>query len=213
MHAVRQVKKAQGSPVKRFLDVLCVVLGSPVVLPIVAYVYYRIKKDSPGGAFYYGKRLGRNGKLFKCYKFRSMYTDGEAIIKKYYFEHPEKKLEYEIYHKLDDDPRVTPFGQFIRRTSIDELPQIFNVLLGHMSLVGPRPYLPNELEDMGEAAEVILQVKPGITGYWQVNGRSNVDFESRLLMDCWYVKNRTLWMDMKLLWQTVGVVLMRKGAK
>ena len=213
LHAVRQVKKAQGSPVKRFLDVLCVVLGSPVVLPIVAYVYYRIKKDSPGGAFYYGKRLGRNGKLFKCYKFRSMYTDGEAIIKKYYFEHPEKKLEYEIYHKLDDDPRVTPFGQFIRRTSIDELPQIFNVLLGHMSLVGPRPYLPNELEDMGEAAEVILQVKPGITGYWQVNGRSNVDFESRLLMDCWYVKNRTLWMDMKLLWQTVGVVLMRKGAK
>lgn len=142
-----------------------------------------------------------------------MYTNGEEIIQKYYEEHPNKKREYGIYHKLDDDPRVTPFGNFIRRTSIDELPQIFNVLLGDMSLVGPRPYLPSELEDMGEAAETILKVKPGITGYWQVNGRSNVDFESRLLMDVWYVKNRTFLMDAKLLWQTIGVVLMRKGAK
>ena len=198
---------------KRALDLLCVICGGPLVLGIAAYTRYRIKKDSSADAIYAGKRLGQNGKLFPCYKFRSMYTNGDEILEQYYLEHPEKKAEYEKYHKLDDDPRVTPFGSFIRRTSIDELPQVWNVLLGHMSLVGPRPYLPQELEEMGEAAESIFKVKPGITGYWQVNGRSNVDFESRLLMDAWYVKHRTLWMDIRLLWQTIGVVLMKKGAK
>lgn len=198
---------------KRALDLLCVVLGGPFVLGIAAYTRHRIKKDSPGDAIYSGKRLGKNGVLFPCYKFRSMYTNGDEILEQYYLEHPEKKAEYEKYHKLDDDPRVTPFGSFIRRTSIDELPQVWNVFLGHMSLVGPRPYLPDELEDMGEYAKTILKVKPGITGYWQVNGRSNVDFESRLLMDVWYVQNRTLWLDIVLLWQTIGVVLMKKGAK
>ena len=198
---------------KRSLDLLCVLCGGPFVLGIAAYTRHRIKKDSPGDAIYAGKRLGQNGKLFPCYKFRSMYTNGDEILEQYYKEHPEKRVEYEKYHKLDDDPRVTPFGAFIRRTSIDELPQLWNVFLGDMSLVGPRPYLPQELAEMGEAAETILRVKPGITGYWQVNGRSNVDFESRLLMDVWYVKHRTLWMDIQLLWQTFGVVLMKKGAK
>ena len=202
-----------GSMVKTVFDYTLTAVGTICISPLLVYVEYRIKKDSEGDAIYSGKRLGKNGSLFKCYKFRSMYTNGDEIIQKYYAEHPEKKREYEIYHKLDDDPRVTSFGKFIRRTSIDELPQIFNVLLGNMSLVGPRPYLPNELEDMGEAADTILKVKPGITGYWQVNGRSNVDFESRLLMDVWYVKNRTLWMDVQILWKTIGVVLMKKGAK
>ena len=201
------------STAKRALDLLCVICGGPFVLGIAAYTRYRIKKDSSGDAIYAGKRLGQNGKLFPCYKFRSMYTNGDEILEQYYLEHPEKRAEFEKYHKLDDDPRVTPFGTFIRRTSIDELPQVWNVFLGHMSLVGPRPYLPKELAEMGEAAEIILKVKPGITGYWQVNGRSNVDFESRLLMDVWYVKHRTLWMDIRLLWQTIGVVMMKKGAK
>ena len=199
--------------VKTVFDYMLTAVGTICISPLLVYIAYRIKKDSVGDAIYPGKRMGKYGILFKCYKFRSMYTNGEEIIQKYYEEHPNKKREYEIYHKLDDDPRVTPFGNFIRRTSIDELPQIFNVLLGDMSLVGPRPYLPEELADMGDAAQTILKVKPGITGYWQVNGRSNVDFESRLLMDVWYVKNRTFLMDAKLLWQTIGVVLMRKGAK
>lgn len=202
-----------GNLAKTVFDYTLTAVGTICISPLLVYVAYRIKSDSQGDAIYPGKRLGKDGKLFKCYKFRSMYTNGDEIIKKYYAEHPEKKREYEIYHKLDNDPRVTPFGNIIRRTSIDELPQIFNVLLGHMSLVGPRPYLPQELEDMGEAAKTILKVKPGITGYWQVNGRSNVDFESRLLMDVWYVKHRNFWMDIQLLWQTIGVVLMRKGAK
>ena len=188
-----------GNAAKRALDLLCVICGGPFVLGIAAYTRNRIKKDSPGDAIYSGKRLGRRGKLFPCYKFRSMYVNGDEILEKYYAENPEKKAEYEKYHKLDDDPRVTPFGAFILRTSIDELPQVWNVFLGDMSLVGPRPYLSQELEQMGEYAEEILKVKPGITGYWQVNGRSNVDFESRLLMDVWYVKNRTFWMDVQLL--------------
>ena len=198
---------------KRGLDVFGVICGLPVVLPIFLYARHRIKKDSSGKVLFDGERLGVNGEHFKCYKMRSMYTNGDEILAEFYAKNPEKKLEYETYHKLDDDPRITPFGAFIRKTSIDELPQLWNVFVGDMSLVGPRPYLPSELKNMGEAAKTILQVKPGITGFWQVNGRSGVNFENRLLMDCWYVKNRSLWMDVKLLWQTVGVVLMRKGAK
>ena len=202
-----------GDIAKRGLDVCGVICGLPVILPVLWYARRRIKQDSPGKVLFDGERLGMNGEHFKCYKMRSMYTNGDAILAEYYARHPEEKLQYEKFHKLDHDPRVTPFGEFIRKTSIDELPQLWNVLVGDMSLVGPRPYLPSELADMGEAAQTILQVKPGITGYWQVNGRSGVDFENRLLMDCWYVKNRTFWMYVKLLWQTVGVVLMRKGAK
>lgn len=202
-----------GYIAKRGLDVIGVLWGLPIVIFVVYYARYRIKKDSPGKVLFDGERLGMHGELFKCYKMRSMYINGDAILAEYYVKHPEKHLQYEKFHKLDPDPRVTPFGEFIRKTSIDELPQLWNVLVGDMSLVGPRPYLPSELEAMGEAAQTILQVKPGITGYWQVNGRSGIDFEKRLLMDCWYVKNRSFWLDLKLLWQTVGVVLMRKGAK
>ena len=198
---------------KRFLDISCSLCGMVLVFPVLLYSRYRIQKESIGNVIYDDERVGIRGKMFKCYKMRSMYSNGDEILADFYEHNPEQKLEYNKYHKLDNDPRITPFGAFIRKTSIDELPQLWNVLIGDMSLVGPRPYLLSELDDMGEAAETILQVKPGITGYWQVNGRSGVDFENRLLMDCWYVKNRSFWMDVKLLWQTVGVVLMRKGAK
>lgn len=202
-----------GDIVKRIIDLTLVILGSPFVLILSIYVIYRIKKDSPGKVIYAGKRVGKNGKLFPCYKFRSMYCNGDDILEQFFKDNPDKKEEYDKYHKLDDDPRVTPFGNFIRRTSIDELPQIWNVLLGDMSLVGPRPYLPTEINEMEEAASLILTVKPGITGYWQVNGRSNVDFESRILMDRWYVKSKNLLLDIKILWQTIGVVLVKHGAK
>ena len=116
------------------------------------------------------------------------------------------------FHKLENDPRVTPFGAFMRRTSLDELPQIFNVLLGHMSLVGPRPYLPSEKEEMGEFASTVLMAKPGITGYWQTSGRSNVSFADRVRMDCWYICNWNLWLDVVMLFKTIAVVLKKKGA-
>ena len=200
------------STAKRALDLLCVICGGPFVLGIAAYTRYRLKKDSPGDAIYAGKRLGKNGVLFPCYKFRSMYTNGDEILEQYYLEHPEKKAEYEKYHKLDDDPRVTPFGSFIRRTSIDELPQVWNVLLGHMSLVGPRPYLPSEKEEMGELADTVLIAKPGITGYWQTSGRSDVSFTDRVKMDCWYICNWNFWLDIVMLFKTFVVVLNKNGA-
>lgn len=202
-----------GGKLKSVFDFVLTAAGAVAISPLLAYTAYRIHKDSPGEIVYNGERVGKDGKRFKCYKFRSMYTNGDEILKKYLEENPEKRLEWEKYHKLDDDPRVTRTGRFIRKTSIDELPQLLNVLKGEMSLVGPRPYLPWEREEMGEAYEEIIKVKPGITGYWQVHGRSNVGFESRLLMDCWYVKNRSFWLDIMLLWKTVGVVLMKKGAK
>lgn len=199
--------------VKMFFDYTLTAVGTVAISPLLFYIAYRIKQDSPGDAIYDGERIGKDGKLFKCYKFRSMYTNGDEILEKYLEENPDKKVEWETFHKLEDDPRVTPIGNFIRRTSIDELPQIFNVLKGEMSLIGPRPYMPREQEDMGEYYKDIIKVKPGISGYWQVHGRSNVTFESRLLMDKWYVHNRHLVMDIRLLWKTIGVVLDRKGAK
>ncbi len=198
---------------KMIFDYTLTAVGTVAISPLLFYIAYRIKKDSPGDVIYDGERIGKDGKLFKCYKFRSMYTNGDEILEHYLKENPDKKVEWETFHKLEDDPRVTPIGNFIRRTSIDELPQIFNVLKGEMSLIGPRPYMPREQEEMGEYYEDIINVKPGISGYWQVHGRSNVTFENRLLMDKWYVQNRHLVMDIKLLWKTVGVVLNKKGAK
>lgn len=198
---------------KTLVDYTATICGGAILFIPMLYVAYRIKKDSPGDAMYNAERIGKDGKLFKCYKFRSMYTNGDEILEKYLKENPDKKVEWETYHKLDDDPRVTPVGKFIRKTSIDELPQLLNVLEGSMSLVGPRPYLPREADEMGEALKTIVLVKPGITGHWQVNGRSNVDFVNRLKMDCWYVNNRSFWIDIMLLFKTVGVVLNKKGAK
>lgn len=205
--------KKKNKILKVIFDYTLTICGSILVLPFLAVIYILIKYDSPGSAIYDGERIGMNGKVFKCYKFRSMYTNGDEILEKYLAENPEKREEWEIYHKLDSDPRVTRVGRFIRKTSIDELPQILNVLKGEMSLVGARPYLPREKEDMKEAYRVITMAKPGITGFWQVSGRSDVSFKERLEMDSWYIRNWNLWLDIMLLWKTVGVVLMKKGAK
>lgn len=189
------------------------IIGVICISPLLLYLMVRIQSTSRGGAIYTGERIGQNGKHFKCYKFRSMYTNSDEILQKYLEEHPEKKEEWEVYHKLKGhDPRVTPIGEKLRATSLDELPQIFNVLKGEMGLVGPRPYLPSELKDMGEAKDLILMAKPGITGYWQTSGRNDVSFKERLHMESWYVCNWSIWMDIVLLWRTVSVVLKHKGA-
>lgn len=197
---------------KRVFDFVLTLIGTVLILPFLLLIALKIKSDSPGPVLYDGRRLGKDGKLFKCYKFRSMYVNGDEILADYFTKHPEKREEWETYHKLEDDPRVTKFGAFMRRTSLDELPQIFNVLLGEMSLVGPRPYLPNEFDDMGSLARTVLIARPGITGYWQVSGRSDVSFEERVRMDLWYICNWNLWLDMVMLFKTVKVVLWHKGA-
>ena len=152
-----------GAIFKRIFDFISVLIGGLIISPLLIYVAYRIKKDSPGPAIYDGERIGKDGKLFKCYKFRSMIQDSEWMLEEYLANNPEEKEQWDQYKKLDHDPRVTPFGDKIRRLSIDELPQLWNVLMGDMSLVGPRPYLPREIDDMGEYYKNIIKVKPGMT--------------------------------------------------
>ena len=197
---------------KRIFD-LCV--GTIIAIPaslIIAVTYILIKIDSKGPVFYNAERIGKGGKLFKCYKLRSMYVNSDEILADFLDRNPDAKKEWKKFQKLrGEDPRVTKVGKWIRKYSIDELPQIFNVLGGTMSLVGPRPYLPREREKMEPWFSTICMTVPGITGLWQVSGRSNVTFDDRLRMDTWYVRNWNLWQDVVILFKTVKVVL-GKGA-
>ena len=199
--------------IKRVFDLVLGLLICIPVIPILIISAIWIKLDSKGPVFFNAKRIGRNRKLFTCYKFRSMYIDSDKILNDYLAQNPKAKAEWDEFQKLHDyDPRVTRAGRIMRRTSLDELPQILNVLKGEMSLVGPRPYLPRELDKMGKYTQIITTAVPGITGYWQVNGRSDVTFEGRLVMDNWYIRNWSVWMDMVLLFKTFGAVFFSKGA-
>ena len=198
--------------VKRGMDVLLSSIGIVLVIPILLLIILFIKLDSSGPAIYKAKRVGRNLKPFQCYKFRSMYVDAEESLEEILRADPTLKEEYDLRHKMRCDPRVTRVGVFLRKFSLDELPQIFNVLIGEMSLVGPRPYLFREQEKMAGEERFISQVRPGITGYWQVSVRSESTFGERIGMDRFYITNWTPWLDLVILIQTVRVVLMGKGA-
>nr|WP_245526776.1 undecaprenyl-phosphate galactose phosphotransferase WbaP [Marinithermus hydrothermalis] len=198
--------------VKRFLDLAATVVGGVLVLPLMLLIALFIKLDSPGPVFYLQDRLGKDGRRFKAIKFRTMYGDGEKRLAELLAQNPELRAEYELYHKLRNDPRVTRFGRVLRKLSLDELPQLWNVLKGEMSLVGPRAYLPRELPKMSGAEGAILKVMPGITGIWQVSGRNEVTFRERLNMDMYYVRNWSVWLDLYILARTVWVVLFGKGA-
>ena len=159
------------------------------------------------------KRIGKDCKLFEIYKFRTMVPDADKKLFELLEKDEEAAKEYKLNKKLKNDPRITKLGAFLRKTSIDELPQLINVLKGDMSLVGPRPYLPREMEDMGQYYDTIVECKPGITGLWQVSGRSNTTFEQRLEFDMEYNENKGFLYDMELLTKTVGVVINKDGAK
>lgn len=199
--------------IKLIFDIIVGLLICIPVIPIIIACAIWVKLDSKGPIFYNAKRIGKNGKEFTCYKFRSMYTNGDELLEKYLAENPVAKKEWDEFQKLHDfDPRVTKAGKIMRKTSLDELPQILNVLKGEMSLVGPRPYLPREKEMMGYFYNIIISTVPGITGYWQVNGRSDVTFEGRLRMDDWYIRNWSVWIDIILLIKTIKAVFCSKGA-
>ena len=199
--------------IKRAFDLVLVLAFMPIILPILILLAIIVKLDSPGSAFFNGTRMGQYGKDFTCYKFRTMYKDGDERLKKYLAENPEAAQEWQEYAKLRDyDPRVTKCGKWLRRLSLDELPQLINVLEGTMSLVGPRPYLPREKEQIGENLDTIILCKPGITGFWQVNGRNDVTFAGRVAMDVWYVNNWSLPRDVMFLLKTIKVVCGKKGA-
>ena len=198
---------------KNISDFTLSLIMFPFLIPIMLFIAYKIKRENPDEKILFKqKRLGKNGKAFSCYKFQTMHENSEETLKAYLEEHPEEIAYYERYHKYRHDPRVTKAGHFLRRTSLDELPQIFNVFRGDMSFIGPRPYMLNEKEKIGEEIETILSVKPGITGLWQVSGRSDVDFHSRVELDVWYIRNWNLWMDLVILLKTIKTVLVREGA-
>lgn len=202
--------------VKRVFDIVGSVLGIVVLIPVTLVIATTkaILKENDGPLFYEQLRVGKNGKVFRMYKFRTMCIDADEKLRVYLLEHKDEEnaLYYKKYKKLKDDPRVTKFGRFLRKTSIDELPQVINVLKGDMSLVGPRPYLPREKEDMDEYYDCIIKTRPGVTGYWQIAGRNDVTFEDRLKMDCEYNKKKSLKTDLKLLAKTVLKVVKKEGA-
>ena len=198
---------------KNISDWVLSILIFPFLIPILLYITYKIKKTEPRkDVLFTQERLGKDGKIFICYKFRTMYNDSDKLLEDYLQEHPEEIAYYKTFHKYKNDPRITEFGAFLRKTSLDELPQIFNVFKNEMSFIGPRPYMLNEVEHI-KTPETILSVKPGITGLWQVSGRNDVDFQSRIHLDSWYIQNWNLWMDLVILIKTVKTVLFRDGAR
>ncbi|WHE06051.1 sugar transferase [Thermoanaerobacterium thermosaccharolyticum] len=198
--------------VKRLIDFVLSFVAIIILSPLFFILAILIKIDSKGPVFFVQDRIGLNGKLFKAYKFRTMILNAEEILLKWLEENPEIRDEYLINHKLKDDPRITRIGRFLRKTSLDELPQLFNVLKGDMSLVGPRPYLVRELNDVSSYAKYLWRVPPGITGLWQINGRNDVDFEGRLKMDMQYISNWNIWLDLNILFKTIPAVLKKDGA-
>lgn len=199
--------------IKRSFDLVIGFAIAICIMPLLAVLAIMIRFDSNGPAFYNAARIGKDGRLFKCYKFRSMYQNADKILLDFLDKHPEAEAEWKEFQKLrGNDPRVTKVGKFIRKYSLDELPQIFNVIKGEMSLVGPRPYLPREKEEIGKYLSIICMTTPGITGLWQVSGRNDISFNGRLQLDSWYVHNWSLWQDIALLFKTIGVVCGRKGA-
>ena len=205
--------KRSNIMIKKVSDLFLSLLLSPFSLLVFLVIVILIKKEEPKGSiFFKQKRMGRDGKKFSCYKFRSMYEDGDRLLKEYLKKHPEEVSYYAKYHKYENDPRTTKVGKFMRRTSLDELPQIINVIRGEMSLIGPRPYMLNEKKKLGNAVDIVQAAKPGITGLWQVSGRSDLDFDSRVEIDVWYTRNWNLWLDLVILVKTIKVVLLRKGA-
>ena len=195
---------------KRVIDIVGALAGIILLLPIFLIVAIAIKIEDPKGNIIFGhKRVGKDGKLFPCYKFRSMFANAEEMKKNFT---EEQKKEYAETFKLKDDPRITKVGKFTRKTSIDELPQLFNILKGEMSIVGPRPIVTDELKFYGEYAKYYKSVKPGLTGLWQVSGRSDTTYDERVALDMEYVSKRSTFKDLYIIIMTVVKVLKREGS-
>jgi Undecaprenyl-phosphate galactose phosphotransferase WbaP len=197
---------------KYIFDMVLTIIGTICISPILICIAIWIYKDSPGPVIFKHMRVGKDGKVFPCYKFRSMCVDAKEKLEELLQNDPEARAEWERDFKLKHDPRITKSGAFLRRTSLDELPQIFNVLKGEMSLVGPRPIIKDEMKRYGNHIDEYLMVKPGIAGMWQCSGRSDTTYQERVQMDSWYVRNWSVWLDIMILWKTIEAVVAKKGA-
>lgn len=196
---------------KRSFDIVVSLLLLTLLFPLFLFLYLQVRK-SGDTVFFSHARIGQAGKPFPCYKFRTMVPNAAEVLEQLLQSDPGARAEWNREFKLRNDPRITPVGDFLRRTSLDELPQLWNVLRGEMSLVGPRPVIRQELEKYGDDVSYYLQVRPGMTGLWQVSGRNDLDYDTRVALDAWYVRNWSLWNDVVVLLKTVKVVLRREGA-
>lgn len=212
LHIRNNLASPWNQMLKRLYDIVLSFIGIVILLPFFLILGILIKIDSPGPCIYKRWVVGKNKHKFGFYKFRTMCINADEVLRDLLNSNQEAREEFNKYYKLRDDPRITRLGKFLRKTSLDELPQLFNVLLGQMSLIGPRPITENEVPRYGNYIYEYFKVRPGISGLWQVSGRSNIDYQERVQMDTWYVHNWSVWLDMVLLWRTVAVVVKHKGA-
>lgn len=196
--------------VKRMIDVVLSLFGLVLISPFVVIIAILIKIDSKGPVFFKHHRIGKNGKPFSMYKFRTMKDGAEAMINDFT---PEQLEEWNENFKLKDDPRITRIGKFLRKTSLDELPQLVNILRGDMSIVGPRPIIGVELEEYGNDKDEFLSIRPGLTGWWASNGRSEISYPERCSYELYYVRNESFWLDVKVMFLSVFSVFLHKGAR
>lgn len=207
-------KKVLYKFTKRIIDIIGSIIGILILIPttLIIYLARKVLKEDKGPLFYEQLRYGKNGKVFRLYKFKSMCIGADKKLKEYLENNDEAREEFEKTHKLQNDPRITKIGNFLRKSSLDELPQMINILKGDMSFVGPRPVVEKEVEEYGTNKDKFLSVRPGLTGYWQVNGRSNTTYEERMKMELYYVDNCSLWLDIKIFFKTFITVFKKEGA-
>jgi exopolysaccharide production protein ExoY len=206
------VRKVQRNTLKRVFDVAFSLIILTCLSPLFLFLTFMIRLSSKGSAIYVQPRLGQGGKVFKCYKFRTMYVDADEQLKNILNKSSFLQNEWENNQKLKNDPRIFPLGKWLRRTSLDELPQFWNVLKGDLSVVGPRPYMVSQKNELGLLASKILSIKPGITGLWQTSGRSQTTFLKRILLDAEYVDKSSFWYDLLLILKTIPQVLFSRDA-
>lgn len=205
-----KISKKVYIKIKRVIDVILASVALILLSPLFVIIAIAIKIDSKGPVFFAHKRIGKNGKIIKLYKFRSMVINAEELIKSFT---PEQMKEYKENYKLTNDPRITKVGKFLRKTSLDELPQLINIINGDLSIIGPRPVIADELEKYGTNKDKFLSVTPGLTGYWAANGRSNTTYEQRMEMELYYIDNLSLKMDIKVFFKTILSVVKKEGAR
>ena len=210
--STHNLTKKVSLALKRLLDFFLLLISAPVTIPLTIVVAIAVKLTSEGPIFYGHTRIGQNGREFKCWKFRSMVIDADKQLEKILAENPEMRAEWERDRKFTNDPRITKIGKILRKTSIDEIPQFFNILTGEMSFIGPRPVTRPELTRYGNKSDFILSVKPGLSGMWQISGRSDTGYEERIILDSYYIQNWSIWLDLWIIIKTIYVVLKGKGA-
>lgn len=203
-------KKQTYIKVKRILDCILATIALIILSPIYLIIAIAVKIDSKGPVFFKHTRIGKNGKIIKIYKYRTMVANAEELIKKFT---PEQMKEYKENFKLENDPRITKVGKFLRKTSLDELPQLLNIIQGDLALIGPRPVVKSELEKYGENTGKFLSVTPGLTENWAASGRSNTTYEERMKMELWYVDHISFITDVKIFFKTIIAVIKKEGAK